>query len=67
MQSDYEEAWDKMIQTYKIKKSNAKCVFDICLKSQFFLPFSIFLVLFMSFITLFGIIYKSYRTISAIF
>ena len=49
MQSDYEEAWDKMIQTYKIKcafffskkekEKKIKCVFGICLKSHFFFFF----------------------------
>jgi len=43
------------------------CVFGIGLKNQLFLPFSLFLLLFMGSITLFGIIYEFYHTISATF
>ena len=65
-----------MIQTYKIKcafffskkkkEKKIKCAFGICLKSHFFL-FSLFLLLFMGSITLFGTIHMSYCTISATF
>ena len=43
------------------------CVFGIGLKSKLFLLFSLFLLLFMGPITLFGIIYGFYHTISATF
>ena len=44
-----------------------KVVFDIDLKSEFFLLFSLFLFLFISFIAFFDIIYKSYCIISVTF
>ena len=44
-----------------------KVVFDIGLKCHFLLLFSLFLLLFMSHIVLFGNIYKSHCTISATF
>ena len=42
---------------------NSKVAFDIGLKSQLILLFSLFLLLFMSITAFFGIIHESYSTI----
>ena len=52
---------------YQGFKMSMQCAFGIGLKSQLFLLFSLFLLLFMSLIILFGTIHKSYCTISATF
>ena len=46
---------------------NSKVAFDIGLKSQLILLFSLFLLLFMSITAFFGIIHESYSTILANF
>ena len=46
---------------------STKVVFAISLKGQFFLLFSLFLLIFMSLIALFNIIYGLYRTFSTTF
>ena len=48
-----------LISFYCKRKLNSTVVFDIGLKSQFFLLCSLFFVLFISLITLFGIIHES--------
>ena len=57
-------------QSFVILKRKLRIAwFGSCLKSQFFLfiVFSLFLLLFMSFIVLFGTIYKFHYTISIVF
>jgi len=50
-----------------LESSHSKVVFGIGLKSQFILLFNLFLLLFIGFTALFGIIYGSHCIISANF
>ena len=58
-------------QTSKKKKKGSRVIFSVCLvlasKVSFFLLFSLFLLLFMGLITVFGTIHESHYTISDTF